>query len=951
MGLARALLGVLTCFLAIGCEKVVDRSNATESNVARRNALVDSAFLYIDVRERPDSALRILEHLKPLCDPFPEQRARYNAILLELAWRTGNYEDVITASIPSLYQAMVKGLRYDEGNAQLSNIVGHALRKSGDTAGAIRYYQFMASNELLTTRKDAQANLLCLYSRTGNHEKAIEIAAQIEPQELMHSSDISAHLNREFYWGRSLLLSGKTEPGIQHFRKVLAYLAAPRSNYNATEIRVRLSTARGILTDNVIKMLPTTIRKPLEAAVNNSIASDSSNLQMHFNTSEHHGGLQSIHIPTNLFALSPNTDRIFLASAIDNTAINQSVRDAYGVRWHATLLGLFIEVGQHFVRVELPDQQGIARPVKSVRIHNDTLYTASYSGRLTQVPVDKLVANYSRFKPHLDFFSATPSLTYGRVADNKDTLTLNDSTFLVGDSYGLMLHTTRSRRAQTFSIPNPNGIQDVMLALYKNGDSVIVCSRALGMRVIEQKKLLSGSRDFLQFEPLRALRQMSLPSSATSVAERQILGEYPPHSIALYDGLYPTTEQRIYVIQRKHIVIVRANSMIAASTTNKELQLFAWPDSLVASFERGFRTALVNDSILEIRSSKLNVTVNIARLLARTLPGCLIAWTGHRNDAAQFAWLSSISQPVSCSDSLTFVLGASSLLSNYLTTVSAEASWLPDTISYAVSSMYNVALPYTRECSLRLYSPGLVQTSSLLLQPEIHPLLYQDVVVILLILGTGGVAIGIVYIWHRNAVRRRQDLEHQHSSIARDLHDTLGADLARLTALLNAHEIQDSREIVNAALAANRKFRSLLWIWRSDSIRLSDFTGELREYLHASLSDAQIKLTTTTTELPANSFVDATVAKSVLLIINESLSNIIRHASSTNVTVDFISNQASFTVKVIDNGIGFNPSSVRRKSGIQNIQERASENGFHADVISAEGTGTTVLISFGVQLS
>lgn len=270
MGLARALLGVLTCFLAIGCEKVVDRSNATESIVARRNALVDSAILYIDVRERPDSALRILEHLKPLCEPFPEQRARYNAILLELAWKTGNYEDVITASIPSLYQAMVRGQRYDEGNAQLSNIVGHALRRSADTVGAIRYYQYMASHELLTTRKDAQANLLRLYSRTGSHEKAIEIAVQIEPQELMHSSDISAHLNREFYWGRSLLLSGRSELSTQHFKKVLTYLAAPRSNYNATELRVRLSTTRGILSDDVIKMLPAAIRMPLKVAINNS---------------------------------------------------------------------------------------------------------------------------------------------------------------------------------------------------------------------------------------------------------------------------------------------------------------------------------------------------------------------------------------------------------------------------------------------------------------------------------------------------------------------------------------------------------------------------------------------------------------------------------------------------------------------------------------------------------
>lgn len=949
MGFSAALLSVLTCFLAMGCEKVVYRSNGTDSATARRNALVDSAFYYVDVRERPDSALHILEQLKPLCEPSPELRARYNAILLELAWKTGNYEDVLTASIPSLYQAMVRGQRYDEGNAQLSNIVGHALRKSGDTAGAIRYYQYMASHELLTTRKDALANLLRLYSRTGNHEKAIEIAVQIEPQELMHSSDISAHLNREFYWGRSLLLSGRNELSMQHFKKVLVYLAAPRSNYNATELRVRLSTTRGMLSDDVIKLLPSAIRRPLEVALNKSASSDSSYLQTRFKTSEHHAGLQRIRIPSKLFLPSPTADRMFLASTVDTTVINQTVYDAYGVRWHATLLGLFIEVGQHVVRVELPSQHGIARPVKSIHIQNDTLYMASYSGRRTQIPIDNVVSNYTRCKPRPDFYSVTPSKTYRGPADHVDTLRLNDTTFVVGDSCGLTLHTHRNPNKTTF--PNPNGIHDILLTLYRSGDSIIFGSRALGMRVIEEQKLMAGRSTFQPFEPLKALRHMSLPSSVAAVAERQILGEYPPQSIALYDGIYPTTVQRIYVIGRKHIVIVRANSIMTASTTNNELQLFEWPDSLVASFEQGFHTRLRNDSLLEIRSSKECVTVNITRILARPLPSCLIAWTGPQNTLARLAWLSKRAEPIPCSESLTFVVGTSSLLSNYLTTISAEASWRPDTILYSISSIYDVPLPYTRECSLKLYSPGLIQTSSLVLQPNIHPLLYQHVVVMLVVLGSGLGAVGIVYIWHRNAIRRRQDLDHQHSSIARDLHDTLGADLARLTALLNAHDIRDSREIVNAALTANRKFRSLLWIWRSDSIRLSDFTGELREYLHASLSDAHIELTASTTELPENSFVDATVAKNVLLIINEALSNIIRHASSTNVTVDFISNQASFTVKVIDNGIGFDPNNLHRKSGIRHIQERASENGFHADVISAEGMGTTVLVSFGVQLS
>jgi hypothetical protein len=949
MSLSKALVGVLTCFLAIGCEKVVDSTTTSVAATAYRAALIDSALHYIDVRERPDSAIQILGKLKPLCEPYPELRVRYNAILLELAWKTGNYEDVITASISSLYQAMLKGQIRDEGNAQLSNIVGHALRKSGDTAAAIRYYQFMASNELLTTRKDAQANLLRMFSKTGNHDKAIQLAVQVEPKELMHNSDVSAHLNREFYWGRSLFLTGKKDLGIQHIRRVLMYLTAPRSNYNTTELRVRLSTTRGILADDLIPVLPNAIQLSLRSAILSSISSDSAYLRRHFNVREQYAGKMQTKIPEHLFIHPPNTIPMFSKSVVENTAINQTVRDAYSVRWHATLLGLFIEAGQHFVRVDLPELHGVVRPIRNVRINNDSLYVTTYSGNLKPLPIDSLLANYTRFKPNSDFVTSTPSLSSLVATATKDTLFVDDTTLLIGTASGLTLHNSRTSRDQF--IPNPNGIQDVLLALYRNGDSIIMSSRALGMRVIEKDQLIAGARDFIQFEPLKLLQLMKLSPQIATVAERQILGEYPPQSIALYDGLFPNTVQRVYMLEHKYVVVVRSNSIMAASASSNKLQLYEWPDSLASSFEQGFHTSLKNDSILEIRSSIHRVTVNIKRLLARPLPGCLVAWIGHKDAHAQLAWLRNESIPLECSDSLTCVVGTSGLLSNYLTTVGVAQSWRADTPCYAASSIHRIDLPNTRECSLQYSVPGIVQPSTLVLRPDIHPLLYQDVLVALLIVGSCGSAIGIIHVWQRNAVRRRQDLEHQHSSIARDLHDTLGADLARLTALLNAHEIQGSREIVNAALAANRKFRSLLWIWRSDSIRLSDFTGELREYLHASLTDAQIELRTTTTALPDNSFVDAAVAKSVLLIINESLSNIIRHASSTAVTLDFICEQTSFTLRLIDNGIGFDVQNVRRKGGIQNIQDRASENGFHADIISTEGAGTTVLISFGVHIS
>ena len=82
-------------------------------------------------------------------------------------------------------------------------------------------------------------------------------------------------------------------------------------------------------------------------------------------------------------------------------------------------------------------------------------------------------------------------------------------------------------------------------------------------------------------------------------------------------------------------------------------------------------------------------------------------------------------------------------------------------------------------------------------------------------------------------------------------------------------------------------------------------------------------------------------------ILQESLSNIVRHAHATNVRVELTSNGRQLTMKVIDNGIGLG-ARERGKTGsfgLVGIEERINILGGSFSITSTDGEGTTVCVS------
>jgi signal transduction histidine kinase len=106
------------------------------------------------------------------------------------------------------------------------------------------------------------------------------------------------------------------------------------------------------------------------------------------------------------------------------------------------------------------------------------------------------------------------------------------------------------------------------------------------------------------------------------------------------------------------------------------------------------------------------------------------------------------------------------------------------------------------------------------------------------------------------------------------------------------------------------------------------------------------KLETSLTKLELNN----SCAIGVFRIIQESLTNIIRHANATNVVIEIIETKIEFCIKIKDNGSGFDLALLKRTKslGVLSMQERTALFGGQLRIISNPNKGTTISLTIPI---
>lgn len=199
--------------------------------------------------------------------------------------------------------------------------------------------------------------------------------------------------------------------------------------------------------------------------------------------------------------------------------------------------------------------------------------------------------------------------------------------------------------------------------------------------------------------------------------------------------------------------------------------------------------------------------------------------------------------------------------------------------------------------------------------------------------------------------------EEERQRIARELHDQIGQTLTSILVGLKVIETTDASENVHARVAELRSFvtqafdevHNLALNLRPSVLDDLGLPAALRRYVDGFSRQFAIPVDYQTIGFDHEVRLPTEVETTVYRIVQEMLTNVVRHANATTVNLLLQHNLSRVQVIVDDDGVGFDVSAVlsargRQHLGLFGMQERASLFGGTLTVESTPGSGTTVIV-------
>jgi signal transduction histidine kinase len=203
-------------------------------------------------------------------------------------------------------------------------------------------------------------------------------------------------------------------------------------------------------------------------------------------------------------------------------------------------------------------------------------------------------------------------------------------------------------------------------------------------------------------------------------------------------------------------------------------------------------------------------------------------------------------------------------------------------------------------------------------------------------------------------------LEHlatsrERNRVARELHDTLAHTLSGLSVQLETVKAYwdvdqpTARSILEKSLAAAHsgleETRRALKALRASPLDDLGLALAIRNVVEEAAARANLTLALSITdEVPVLS---PDVEQCVYRVVQEAVTNVVRHANANNLTVKLASVEGKVMLTVSDDGVGFNTEKSNGSSqfGLAGMQERAELVGGELKIVSKPGDGTTIQLT------
>lgn len=213
----------------------------------------------------------------------------------------------------------------------------------------------------------------------------------------------------------------------------------------------------------------------------------------------------------------------------------------------------------------------------------------------------------------------------------------------------------------------------------------------------------------------------------------------------------------------------------------------------------------------------------------------------------------------------------------------------------------------------------------------------------------------------RRAARERaaHQRDEERLVLARDIHDVVAHSLSMIHVQASVALHLDRKDADAAGMRealenikigskeALAEVREVLAVLRQDAPRVPSQRLEQLEDLITRVRGANFLITYTPPILPPPDWVDERVENILYRVVQESLTNVVRHAHANHVEVNVDIDEGQASIRVSDDGIGMGPG--REGNGIGGMRERLAARGgslviTNARPAAAETPGTLVSV-------
>jgi signal transduction histidine kinase/ligand-binding sensor domain-containing protein len=210
----------------------------------------------------------------------------------------------------------------------------------------------------------------------------------------------------------------------------------------------------------------------------------------------------------------------------------------------------------------------------------------------------------------------------------------------------------------------------------------------------------------------------------------------------------------------------------------------------------------------------------------------------------------------------------------------------------------------------------------------------------------------VFWIILRYRINRVVEMERLRARIASDLHDDVGTNLSSILVVSQLLERQESLEEqdrtrikdIGAITAITQEMlRDIVWMLNPKNDSVEDLLLKMKEYAGRLLHNMDYTFYAPPENLADKLSIE--FKRNIYLIFKETLNNIVKHASATDVGIEVRQENHVFSLKIVDNGTGFSSNGTNSGNGLTNIYRRAAHIKAKVHISSVPGEGTTIALS------